>query len=100
MSSDGVKTGSVTCQISHTDLWDFQANIDRSRAALASVRPILDDRNPGLGAQIDRRFGELDEALAQFRTPDGHVSFDPVDQAHRTVLSQRIDASSAVVNQV
>jgi iron uptake system EfeUOB component EfeO/EfeM len=48
----------------------------------------------------DRRFGELDEELAQFRTPDGYVSYDTVDQAHRTVLSQRIDALSAVVNQV
>lgn len=49
---------------SHADLWDFQANIDGSQAALASVRPILEDRNPGLGTQIDRRFGELDEELA------------------------------------
>jgi iron uptake system component EfeO len=85
---------------SHTDLWDFQANIDGSQAALASVRPILDARNPELGMQIDRRFAEVDTELAQYRTAGGYVSFDTVDAAHRTTLSQRIDALSAVVSQV
>ena len=85
---------------SHTDLWDFQANVDGSQAALASVRPILDARNPDLGQQIDRRFAELDSELARFRTPDGYVGYDTVELAHRTVLSQRIDALSAVVSQV
>jgi iron uptake system component EfeO len=85
---------------SHTDLWDFQANIDGSQAALASIRPILDARNPELGKQIDRRFAEVDAELAQFRTTDGYLSYDTVDAAHRTTLSQRIDALSAVVSQV
>lgn len=85
---------------SHTDLWDFQANIDGSQAALASVRPILDRRNPELGKQIERRFNELDAELSQFHTSDGYVGYDTVDQAHRTVLSQHVDALSAVVSQV
>jgi iron uptake system component EfeO len=85
---------------SHTDLWDFQANIDGSQAAIASVRSIVDERNPQLGKQIDRRFGDVDAELAHFRTPDGYVGYDTVDQAHRTTLSQRIDALSSVVSQV
>ncbi|WP_174375464.1 iron uptake system protein EfeO [Nocardia higoensis] len=85
---------------SHTDLWDFQANVDGSQAAVASVRPILDERDAELGAQIDRRFAELDEELAKYRLGDGQVSYDTVTEEQRIALSRRIDALSAVVSQV
>ncbi|MGV9611389.1 iron uptake system protein EfeO [Nocardia xishanensis] len=85
---------------SHTDLWDFQANIDGSQAAIASLRPIIDERNPELGAQIDRRFAELDSELAKYRRGDGHVSYDTVNADGRAALARHIDALSAVVSQV
>ena len=34
---------------SHTDLWDFNANVRVPQTAVASVRPILDERNPRPG---------------------------------------------------
>ena len=85
---------------SHTDLWDFQANIDGSQAAIASVRPILDERNPQLGKQIDQRFTELDTELAKYRRGDGHVGYDTVTPDQRASLAHQIDALSAVVSQV
>ncbi|PXX71361.1 iron uptake system component EfeO [Nocardia tenerifensis] len=85
---------------SHTDLWDFQANVDGSQAAIASLRPIIDERNPELGAQIDRRFAELDGELAKYRLGDGHVSYDTVSGDQRSALARHIDALSAVVSQV
>ncbi|WP_442941870.1 iron uptake system protein EfeO [Nocardia sp. NBC_00416] len=85
---------------SHTDLWDFQANVDGSQAAIASLRPVLDERNADLGAQIDRRFAELDSELAQYRNGDAYVGYETVGDAQRGVLSRRIDALSAVVSQV
>ncbi|GAA4471038.1 imelysin family protein [Rhodococcus olei] len=85
---------------SHTDLYDFQANVDGSQAAIASVRPIIDERNPELGTRIDQRFADLDAALAQFRVGDGFVSYDTVTEAQRQELSQKIDALSVEVSQV
>ncbi|MFF5034827.1 iron uptake system protein EfeO [Nocardia salmonicida] len=85
---------------SHTDLWDFQANVDGSQAAIASLRPILDERNVELGKQIDRRFTELDAELAKYRRGDGQVSYDTVTEEQRVDLARRIDALSAVVSQV
>ncbi|MEV6560952.1 iron uptake system protein EfeO [Nocardia sp. NPDC051756] len=85
---------------SHTDLWDFQANVDGSQAAIASLRPILDERNPDLGTQIDRRFAELDAELAKYRLGDGHVSYETVNGDQRGALARQIDALSAVVSQV
>ncbi|MGL4306116.1 MAG: iron uptake system protein EfeO [Mycobacteriaceae bacterium] len=85
---------------SHTDLWDFQANVDGSQAAIASVRTIVDERNPELGKAIDRRFAELDALLAKYRLGDGFVSYDTVVQAQRQELGIAIDALSKEVSQV
>ncbi|ORL37947.1 iron uptake system protein EfeO [Prescottella equi] len=85
---------------SHTDLYDFQANADGSQAAIASLRPILDDRNPELAARIDQRFADLDAELAQFRQGDGFVSYETLTEPQRQALSQKIDALSAEVSQV
>ncbi|MFF0817877.1 iron uptake system protein EfeO [Rhodococcus sp. NPDC003318] len=85
---------------SHTDLYDFQANVDGSQAAIAALRPIIDERNPELGQRIDQRFADLDAALAQYRVGDGYVSYDTVTEQQRQELSQKIDALSAEVSQV
>ncbi|MDI6628581.1 MAG: peptidase M75 family protein [Rhodococcus sp. (in: high G+C Gram-positive bacteria)] len=85
---------------SHTDLWDFQANVDGSQAAIAAVRPILDERNAELGTAIDARFAELDAELAKYRNGDGFVFYDTVTEPQRQELSNNIDALSAEVSQV
>lgn len=85
---------------SGTDLWDFQANVDGSQAAIASVRPILDERNPALAARVDQRFAELDAALAEYRLGDGFVLYPAVTEPQRQALSHQIDALSAEVSQV
>lgn len=85
---------------SHTDLWDFQANVDGSQAAIAAVRPILDERNAELGTAIDARFAELDAELAKYRNGDGFVFYDTVTEPQRQELSNKIDALSAEVSQV
>lgn len=85
---------------SHTDLYDFQGNVDGSQAAIASVRPIIDENDPALGERIDARFADLDAALAQYRSGDGFVSYDTVTDAQRQELSQKIDALSVEVSQV
>ena len=85
---------------SHTDLYDFQANADGSQAAIASLRPIIDERNPELATRIDQRFAELDAELARYCRGDGFVAYDTVTEPQRQSLSQKIDALSAEVSQV
>lgn len=85
---------------SHTDLWDFNANVEGSRTAVASVRPILDDRNPDLGKRVDQRFTEVDALLAKLRHGDGFVLYDTVTEPQRQELSRAIDALSKEVSQV
>ena len=100
---DEISTSKITGEediFSHTDLWDFQANVDGSQAAVAALQPIIDERNPELAANITQRFADLDAELAQYRQGDGFVFYDTVNEQQRQELSRKIDALSAEVSQV
>jgi iron uptake system component EfeO len=85
---------------SHTDLWDFQANLEGSQTAVASVRPILDDRDAELGKRVDQRFEAVEALLEKYRQGDGFISYDKVTEPQRQELSRAIDALSKEVSQV
>ena len=68
---DEVATGKITGEedeFSHTDLWDFKANIDGSEAAIAALRPVLEAQDPAL-------VKELDAELGQYQKGDGSWTF-------------------------
>ena len=65
---DEVATGKITGEedrYSHTDLWDFNANVEGSKAAIAALRPVLEERDPALVKTLDTEFANVDAALAQ-----------------------------------
>ncbi|MGA5541626.1 iron uptake system protein EfeO [Mycobacterium sp. NPDC051198] len=100
---DEMSTNAITGQediFSHTDLWDFQANLDGSRIAVGSVRPIVEERRPGFGVQIDQAFAAVEGVLDSHHWNDGFVYYDSVTEPERQQLSQAIVALSAVVRQV
>jgi iron uptake system component EfeO len=85
---------------SHTDLWDFHANVEGSQAAVASVRPILDQRDAALGKRVDQQFADVFALLNKYRRGDGFVLYDTVTEPQRQELSRAIDALSNEVSQV
>jgi len=100
---DEVASSKITGEedtFSHTDLWDFKANVDGSQTAVASVRPILDERNADLGKKVDQRFAEVDALLEKYRQGDGFAFSDKVTEPQRQELSRAIDALSKEVSQV
>ncbi len=42
--------------MSHTDLWDFQANVDGARLAYQALRPIVLIKDKDLAATLDEEF--------------------------------------------
>ncbi|WP_300018234.1 iron uptake system protein EfeO [Pseudonocardia sp.] len=63
---DEVATGKITGEedrYSHTDLWDFRANVEGSQGAVAALRPVLDERDPELGPLLDERFAAVTDLL-------------------------------------
>lgn len=85
---------------SHTDLWDFKANVEGSQAAVAAVRPIIDERDAELGKRIDQRFADVEAELEKYRSGDRFASYDTVTEPQRQELSKKIDALLAEVSKV
>ena len=73
---------------SHTDLWDFQANVDGARVGYEGLKPLLEVKDPELSKQIQDAFDALQAELDKYR--DGEVNFvfyDKVTEAQRKELS-------------
>jgi iron uptake system component EfeO len=85
---------------SHTDLVDFQANVDGARQAFVLLRPVLDERDPALARTVSARFGGVTTALQPYRRGDGFVDYSTVDAAQRRRLSQAVDALGEPLSRV
>ncbi len=101
---DEVATGKITGEedeFSHTDLWDFKANIEGSQAAIAALRPVLEDQDPALVKQLDQRFKALDAELGQYQKKDGSWTFyDDLTKAQVKKLSDAVAALSEPISKV
>ncbi|MFC7534870.1 iron uptake system protein EfeO [Actinoplanes sp. GCM10030250] len=100
---DEVASGKITGEedrYSHTDLWDFNANIEGSKAAIASLRPVLDERDPELVKTLDTEFANVDAALAEHRAGDGWKLHTALTQADLKKLSDAINALAEPISQV
>jgi iron uptake system component EfeO len=101
---DEVATGKITGEediFSHTDLWDFKANIQGSEAAIASLRPVLEKQDPELVAQLDAKFKALDAELDQYQDENGDWTFyDELTQDQVKRLSDLVAAVSEPISHV
>ena len=77
---------------SHTDLWDFQANVDGARAAYTSLQELIESHDPALSAELAERFADVDVALDPYRTGDGFVLYTDLTNEDTRELSRVIDA--------
>ncbi|MGP9723734.1 iron uptake system protein EfeO [Corynebacterium sp. AOP40-9SA-29] len=100
---DEISTSKITGEediFSHTDLWDFQANLDGSKAAIASLENAIDDRDTDLLAEINDNVDKVQAQLDAFREGDGFVSYDTVNEKDRKELSAGIDRLTEQVSKV
>lgn len=80
---------------SHTDLWDFQANVDGAKVGYDGVRPVLvANGDKDLAKQLDTRFAELQKLLDQHKKGDGFVSYTDLTKAEVKDLSDAVNALS------
>lgn len=77
---------------SHTDLWDFQANVDGAQKIVDLLRPQLQKENSELLAKVDANFKKVDTILAKYRTKDGFETYDKLTDADRNALKGPITA--------
>jgi iron uptake system component EfeO len=94
---DEVATGKVTGEEeiwSHTDLYDFQANVDGARVAFEGLRPVLQAKDPALEKEIDARFTALQALLDEHKV--GDEDFVTYDKLSRDQVKQLSDAVNAL----
>lgn len=92
---DEVARGKVTGEEeiwSHTDLWDFQANVDGARIAFENLKPVLEQKNPELATSLDTKFTALQAELKQHARGEGFVYYNELSQDQIQQLAALVDA--------
>jgi iron uptake system component EfeO len=100
---DEVATGKITGEedrYSHTDLWDFKANVEGSQAAVAALRPVIDEKQPALGATLDERFAAVNALLENYRAGDGFKLYTQLTPDDVKKMAEAVDALGEPVSKV
>lgn len=76
---------------SHTDLWDFQGNLDGSKKIFELVKPLVEQDAPAFVARIESNFAALEDTLANYHLSEGDASkgfqtYDKVSERDRRAL--------------
>jgi iron uptake system component EfeO len=98
---DEVATGKITGEeeaFSHTDLVDFQANLDGAKKAYDVLRPLVSDED--LLAELDTAFAAVQKQLDTHRDGDTFVSYDTVTEAQRRELARVVDGLGEPLSQL
>lgn len=74
---------------SHTDLWDFRANVDGSQKIVELVRPLVTDE--AFLTKVDGNFATVDTILAKYEDGEGYVTYDKLTEQDRVTLSGAIN---------
>jgi iron uptake system component EfeO len=94
---DEVATGKIVGEedtFSHTDLYDFQANLDGARVAYGNIQPIVQKNDPDLDADITEKFDAVQAEIDKYKdgtSPDG----DPAFVDYSEVAAVQEDAGEA-----
>jgi iron uptake system component EfeO len=101
---DEVASGKVTGEEeiwSHTDLWDFQANIDGASVAFGVLRPVVVQTDPELVEELDARFDDVQVLLTeQGSIEDGFVYYDELSEEQVQELARAVDALGEPLSQL
>jgi iron uptake system component EfeO len=85
---------------SHTDLVDFEANVEGAEAAFEAVKPLLDEGDPELSGELEADFKMVFAALDPYRQGNGFVSYTELTKADTRKLAQSIDTLAEKLSQV
>ncbi|GHE44600.1 lipoprotein [Streptosporangium violaceochromogenes] len=100
---DEVASGKITGEedrYSHTDLWDFDANLQGSKAAVQALRPVLEERAPDLVKTLDEKFAATEAELGAHRDGDGWKLHTELSKADLKKLSDSINALSEPISKI
>ncbi|NEU28584.1 EfeM/EfeO family lipoprotein [Paenibacillus polymyxa] len=98
-----VSTSKVTGEeerYSHTDLYDFAANVEGAQKIYDILKTDLNQKDAALEKQIGERFTALQQELAPFKDGEGYVSYTKLKPEEIKKLSQNLDALAEPLSQM
>ena len=97
--SEGKITGEED-RYSKTDLWDFDANLQGSQAAIDKLTPALQKADPALLGKIDGGISQVYETLAPLRKGNGWVLFCPENDQYPSPRCPAVTVTPQVVDKL
>ncbi len=100
---DEVANGKVTGEeerYSHTDLWDFQANVDGAKKAYDVVSDLARAKDPALADRLDAAFADLQSELDLYVVGDGFALYTDLTPAQVKGLATKVEALSEPLSEL
>lgn len=100
---DEIATGKITGEEetwSHTDLWDFQANLDGARVMFEGLQPIVERKDALLAGTLVEQFTTVQSLLDQHRAGEGFVLYTDLSSEQIKELAAAVDALSEPVSRL
>ncbi|MGE7113047.1 iron uptake system protein EfeO [Lysinibacillus sp. NPDC047702] len=86
---------------SHTDLYDFKANIEGAEKIFEILRSKLEAKDKELVATLDEKFKAVDDLLAQHATADGgYVSYEELTEENTKALAAAVNQLGEPLSQM
>ncbi len=98
-----VSAGKITGEedrYSHTDLWDFAANVEGSEQAYEFLEAAVEAKDPELHEGIEASFDEIEVALDEYRDGEGWQSYEALTEDDKTEMQTILAELSEQLAQV
>ncbi|MGZ4162904.1 MAG: iron uptake system protein EfeO [Tumebacillaceae bacterium] len=85
---------------SHTDLYDFEANVEGAQKIYELLKPTLSKQNADLSTKIGDRFNDVLTALSAYKKGEDFVSYTVLTKEQTKQLSQAVDGLAEPLSQM
>ncbi|AAT89416.1 lipoprotein [Leifsonia xyli subsp. xyli str. CTCB07] len=88
---------------SHSDLWDFAANVEGAQVAYETVRDVLvekGDAGKAMAKKLDAEFAAIGKLLSRYASGEGYASYTQLSTAQVKELSDKVNALSEPLSQL
>ena len=92
-----VSKGKITGEedrYSHTDLWDFAANVEGAKAAYGVFKTVLSAKDPALVKTLDDRFAAVEASLKPYAVAGGYQPYTALKPADKAKMQAQLGALS------
>ncbi|MGE7919704.1 iron uptake system protein EfeO [Viridibacillus sp. NPDC093762] len=76
---------------SHTDLYDFKANVEGAEKIFTILENKIEAKDPELAKNLNEKFKAVNDLLAKYETKDGYVSYTELTKDDTKALAEAVN---------